>query len=183
MEYPFDIEKAVSATGFLISKAGDTIDVFLLLKTLYLADRMAISEGKMPVVGDRYVSMDKGPVLSRVYDFIKGRGETHDLETWRSFFSDREHHKIRCKQPVNVNRLSPWEQELLSKAFEMTSSVPSYQLAAWTHSIFPEWQDPHGSSVPIDPKMILRLANKSEQEIQDIEDEVQSMWLLKVLAG
>jgi uncharacterized phage-associated protein len=183
MEYPFDMEKAVAASGYLVSKAGGSIDVFLLLKTLYLADRFAISEGKMPVVGDRYVSMDKGPVLSRVYDCIKGKGDSRELEIWRTFFTERENHQIKCRQVVDVDRLSEWDQELLAKAFEITSSMPPYMLASWTHNVFPEWEDPKGSSIPIDPKQILRLAKKSEQEIQNIEDEVESMRLLKLLAG
>jgi hypothetical protein len=182
MEYPFDIEKAVAATGYLISKAGGEINVFFLLKTLYLADRIAISEARMPVVGDRYVSMDKGPVPSRVYDYIKGTGGSTDGAFWQKFFTGRQNHKITLKCPVDVDRLSEWELELLDKAFEMTSSVPSYRLAEWTHQVFPEWTDPKGSSIPIDPKQILRLSNKTEEEIQEIEDEVESVRLLKLIA-
>ena len=42
-----------------------------LIKMLYFLDREALLRWGRPVTTDRYVSMDNGPVVSRIYDLIR----------------------------------------------------------------------------------------------------------------
>jgi len=43
-----------------------------LMKLLYLADRESMRRNGRPISGDRYVSMDHGPVLSQTLNLING---------------------------------------------------------------------------------------------------------------
>ena len=45
-----------------------------LLKLLYIADREWLAETGESITGDRVYAMKQGPVLSTLYDLIKGNG-------------------------------------------------------------------------------------------------------------
>ncbi len=86
---------------------------------------------------------------------------------------------LRIKTMPEMGYLSVREMELLDEAFKTISEIPAYWLADWTHQVFPEWKDPTGSSLPIDPKKILRIEKKSEKEISEIEEELATVNQLK----
>ena len=48
---------------------------------LYVADREALLTWNRPITGDKFVSMDNGPVVSLIYDLIKHNGPA---KTWRA---------------------------------------------------------------------------------------------------
>ena len=181
MKFAFNIEKAIAATGFLIEISEGKIDVFQLLKTLYLADRTAIAMLGAPIVGDDYVSLPKGPVLSTTYDCLKGNARVEFQKPWSTNFTDRVGHAIRTKKPVSTERLSQWEKKALKKALKTISSVPKGNLSAWSHKVFPEWKDRGTSSSPIDLVEMLRAQNKTDQEILVIQDEAESAYCLSQL--
>jgi hypothetical protein len=184
MTFRLDIDKALAATAYLIQKAGGRFDVFVLLKTLYLADRTALIKYGRTITGDKFVSMAKGPVLSRIFDLIRGReipGDPHALVKWKKFISERESHLLRLKETPELGFLSVREMEILDEAFRTISEIPPYWLAEWTHRVMPEWEDPKGSSKPIDPVKILKNAKKSDEEIAEIEEELASINSLKSL--
>ena len=186
MKFRLDINKALAATAYLIQKAGGRYDVFVLIKTLYYADRKGLVKYGRTITGDNFVSMDKGPVVSNIYDLIKGKqipGHPRALAQWRKFISERESHLLRIKTMPEMGYLSVREMELLDEAFTTISKIPAYWLAEWTHQVFPEWEDPTGSSLPIDPKKILRIEKKSEKEISEIEEELAAVNQLKSFVG
>ena len=73
ISFRFHPEKAVEAAAMLLKLHGKPMKYLGLLKMLYIADRLALKLMEQPITGDRYVSMDYGPVLSGVYDLIKGK--------------------------------------------------------------------------------------------------------------
>jgi len=72
MHFQFRFEKALQAAGVLLERAGGRMEYLRLLKLLYIADREMIAQELSPITGDRVVAMKNGPVLSQVYDLIKG---------------------------------------------------------------------------------------------------------------
>jgi uncharacterized phage-associated protein len=184
MTFRFDIDKALAATAYLIQKAGGRFDVFVLIKTLYYADRTAFIKYGRPITGDKFVSMDKGPVLSKIFDLIRGKeiaGDAHALAKWRKFVAERESHLLRLKETPELGFLSVREMEVLDEAFRTISEIPPYWLAEWTHQVMPEWEDPKGSSKAIDLVKILKGAKKSDKEIAEIDEELASINSLKAL--
>lgn len=72
IQFRFHPEKAVEAAAVLLKLHSKPIKYLGLLKMLYVADRIALERIEQPITGDHYVSMDYDPVLSSVYDLIKG---------------------------------------------------------------------------------------------------------------
>ncbi|XZO01656.1 MAG: Panacea domain-containing protein [Microcoleus sp.] len=75
IQFRFHPEKAVEAAAILLKLHGRPMKHLGLLKMLYIADRFALQRMEQPIIGDRYVSMDYGPVLSGVYDLIQGKAD------------------------------------------------------------------------------------------------------------
>jgi hypothetical protein len=67
----FNIDKSISATGYLIEQAGGCEDMFMLLKKVYFADRSALIGWGQSITGDRLASLEKGPVVSGIYNLLK----------------------------------------------------------------------------------------------------------------
>ena len=181
-----DIDKAIAATAYLIQKAGGRYDVFVLMKTLSLADRAALINHGRTITGDKLVSMDKGPVVSGIYDMIKGkevRGHPDALTKWKKHITERESHLLRLRDNPEMGFLSVREMEILDEAFHTISQIPAYWLADWTHRNFPEWKDPKGSSLEINPAEILKTAKKSVEEIKEIDEELSSLNMMKSFLG
>src|SRR6266700_7254557 len=78
----FNLTKAIAATAFLIEREGGTGDLFYLVKELYYADRTALILWGKSITGDSLASMGKGPIVSGIYDLLKGRGDEQDQIEW-----------------------------------------------------------------------------------------------------
>jgi hypothetical protein len=181
MLFDFDIQKTLAAVAYLIQKEGGEVNFFLALKMLYVADKDALIQWGKPITGDDLVSMDKGPVLSKTYNFFKGTGPEDEQALWNSAITERVHHVVRLIREVDLGLLSEREVEALESGRQQINSMPPWRVARWLHDTCPEWQDPHGSSIPIDPKVILRNAGKTEQEIKQIEQSNEAFVFAKFL--
>jgi len=150
---------------------------------LYIADRIALERMEQPITGDRYVSMNYGPVLSGVYDLIKGQPVDHALPLWSKFISaHNENHVALLSDPGNAD-LCEEEEEIIQEVYQAFGQLNPFSIAEWTHD-FPEWQDPHGSAIPIAIEDILKNLGKSDEEINEIEQvAIREAYLDGVLNG
>ena len=181
MLFDFDIQKTIAAIGYLIQREGGEVNFFLALKMLYVADKDALIQWGKPIIGDDFVSMDKGPVLSKTYNFFKGTGPEDQQALWNGALTERVNHVVRLIREVDLGVLSEREVEALESARLQINSMPPWRVPRWLHDTCPEWQDPHGSSTPIDPATILRFAGKTEEEIREIEKENDEIRFLNYL--
>ncbi|WP_157895473.1 Panacea domain-containing protein [Rhizobium sp. LCM 4573] len=72
-----DKEKAVEALVYIASKIPG-VGRFHAAKILYFAELRHLREYGRPVVGDRYIAMENGPVPSFAYDVLKGTTHPDD---------------------------------------------------------------------------------------------------------
>ena len=72
MTFRFRSLKTTQGAAVLLALDGHSMDRMRLIKLLYIADRELLAESGRTLTGDRAVAMKNGPVLSRVYDLIKG---------------------------------------------------------------------------------------------------------------
>jgi uncharacterized phage-associated protein len=167
MHFLYNPRKAAQAAAFLVRLNGGQMDMVSLTKILYLADRKCLVQRGRPITGDRMVSMPHGPVLSRIYDQIKmGRPEGED-QTWCEYLSERQGNVLSLKQAdPSTDELSEYERAVLVEEHEQYRHFSFEQIKKLTHGL-PEYRDPDGSSLPIDPAVILREAGWSEEDIQD----------------
>jgi hypothetical protein len=169
MLFDFDIDKTIAAIGYLMSREGGELDMFLSLKMLYLSDKQALINWGKPITGDSFVSLPKGPVLSKVYNLFKGTATEEHQKRWNAFISEKVNHRIRLIQEADLGLLSEREVGVLEQSRLKINEIAPCSVSKWLHETCPEWQDPHGSSIPIDPNVILRNAGRSEEQIRLIE--------------
>src|SRR5208337_4159971 len=101
----FDIEKTIAAVAYLVQREGGELDVFLAIKTLYVADKAALIQWGKTITGDSFVSMDKGPVLSTTYNLFKGEGPESEQTVWNANISERVNHKVHLLHDVPLDAL------------------------------------------------------------------------------
>lgn len=75
-----DQAKLHQAVEYLLEKHGGRLNYTKLIELLYLADREMINQTGYPITGDSYCLVKNGPVLSRVYDLIRGDKVTNQTK-------------------------------------------------------------------------------------------------------
>lgn len=146
----YNVRKAAQVAAFFAKKQGGAIGVLKLVKLIYLADREFIGRYDAPILYDKLVSMDHGPVDSITYDFINGTNEHPD---WDRLISDRAGYSIGLVNGAlsidDLSELSAAELRVMSDVWNKFGGMDKYAVRDYTHHNCPEWRDPHGSSEPI----------------------------------
>jgi uncharacterized phage-associated protein len=165
-EFNFDQRKTAQAAAYLLSRGGGNMEYLKLMKLLYLADRKAFLETGAPITGDRWVAMKRGPVLSRTLNQIKSEGTE---SSWDALIETQPTaYKVSLKNlPDALDELSEIDIEILDSVYSEFGSWGQWKLVKFTHDL-PEWIDPGGSASDIDPKLILRNAGWSDDEISEL---------------
>jgi hypothetical protein len=177
MRFTFNKPKTVQLVGKLITLSGGQINKMKLIKIMYLIDREALIKWGEPVTGDRMVSMPYGPVLSTTLDLLNfGDALMPDIfegePIWDRFISERNH-TVSLKEPIAEDELSPAEVDLIVGVFRKFDPFNQFQLARWCHDNLPEWEDPKGSSKPIEFERVLEVAGKAPGEIEQLADDAE----------
>lgn len=182
MDFGFDIDKTVAAGAHVTNRFGGTISGFVLLKVMYGAERTALAEWHRPITGDSFVSMKKGPVLSRTYDLIKGSvlNTNSDMQKWSKHFSPRIDNKITLLVKPDFEVLSRREYEVLDQSFkEIKSMIRARGLIAEAlHEKWPEWRDPTvlgKGAVPLTLEEVLTEVLEDDAEVERTSLEIRSI--------
>ena len=179
IRFKFHPKKAVEAAAMFLKLHGKPMAYLGLLKLLYMADRIALEKLEQPITGDRYVSMNYGPVLSRVYDLIKGHDVGNARDIWSQYISSRNKN-YQMALDYNVSLLNdPGDEELcedeigiIQQVYAQYGQIDPFDLAETTH-LFPEWENPKGSAIPISVEQVLKFLGKTEEEIEEIRSDVE----------
>lgn len=174
MKPKFKEDKTTQAAAIFLKLAAKEMPYIKLLKLLYILDRKALLSWSRPITYDSYVSMDRGPVLSKTYVLITEETGPSEYSYWRKYISEPEHFSVKLIQECPDDLLSEAEIELIHQVFEQFGRMDKWALVDLTHA-FPEWKDPKGSAIPISYSDILKAEHKSEEEIKIIENELESI--------
>ncbi|WP_335207150.1 Panacea domain-containing protein [Nostoc sp.] len=182
IQFRFHPEKAVEAAAVLLKLHGKPMKYLGLLKMLYIADRLALKRMEQPITGNHYVSMDYGPVLSSVYDLIKGKPVDDALPLWSKFISPRNENHVSLLHDPGDEDLCEEEEEIIQQVYQAFGHLDPFDVAEWTHDLL--WKNPHGSAIPISVEDILKNVGKSDEEIREIQQEaIREAYLDGVLNG
>src|SRR4028118_844048 len=167
----FREDKAAQAAARLLRLRGGRMSHLKLIKLLYLAEREALTRFGAPLTYDNYVSMPHGPVLSATLDRINER-QVYEGGYWDQHITPKHNNEVSLRNPDAVpnGRLSPAEEALLDEIFQRYGHLGRWQLVELTHKL-PEWIDPEGSSLPIDPADILLSEGYSEEDVAEMRAE------------
>jgi uncharacterized phage-associated protein len=178
IEYPYHARRAAQATHYLLWRAASKLDLYAVVKLLYLAERETLRQTGESLTGDHLVSMPFGPTPSLTYDLVKGNG----LEEYPSaqYIKPRRGNELKVQQPVPgpnddaavfYDELSERAQQTLGRLVEKYSDYSFADLKAVVHDL-PEYDKEVGaSSKPIDPATILRDAGWSETDIKAVQED------------
>jgi uncharacterized phage-associated protein len=170
----FNERKATQAAAHMLRLRGGRMSYMKLIKLLYLADRAALLRWGRPITTDRYVSMDRGPVLSRVLDLATDGGDPGTPSIWASTITEPSNYEVQLREEAGDDELSDAEAELLDNVFAEYGKLSRWDLVKLTHQL-PEWKDPHGSAIAITYRDILKAGGKSDLEIAAVEDEIEEL--------
>lgn len=174
----FNELKATQAVARLLQLRGGSMSYVKLIKLLYLADREALIRWGCPITTDRHVSMDIGPVVSRIYDLIRDEPPPNLFPIWQKFISHPDNYEVRLLADPGNTELSRKEQELIDEVYAEHGRHNRWTVVDYTRSL-PEWTYPDGGALPIDYRDILRAANKTELEISAVEEALETAALVE----
>jgi uncharacterized phage-associated protein len=148
-----------------------------LIKLLYLLDREAFVRFGRPVTHDSYSSMSHGPVPSFTLDRIDEPEESVG-SYWDAHIAPKADNQVSLRDPRGVpgDQLSPAEEALIDEVFAKFGRMSRWELRDYTHTL-PEWENPRGSSRPIDPAVFLRHAGYSAEDVAELEGELNDLAL------
>ena len=151
-----------------------------LSKLIYLADRSFMERYDCPILRDKFVSMEHGPVNSVTLNLINGL-IADPANEWNEFISNRSTNYdvglIRDNLDVDeLDELSEAEIEVLSDIADQFKGWNQYRVRDYTHKHCPEWEDPDGSSTPIDHARVFEVLGKAEpQALADAVEEERAL--------
>ena len=181
MCFPFKERKSAQAAAYILAKHKGKMDYLKLIKLLYLADRASLVKKGKPITGAKMVSMPFGPVLSEILNLINLGRRYEEDRPWLEYVSAPEGYAVRLvSADTEYDQLSEHERSILDEIDAMFGKMNKWSLVDWTHEL-PEWQDPRGSSLPIDPADILRAEGRSERDIQRIAESAAQAMLLETV--
>src|SRR5437870_12867841 len=116
MKFFFNSEKAIQAAAALLRfDEARQMSYLRLLKLLYIADRESLKETGRPITGDHTVAMEHGPVLSAVFDLIKGQHSA--WKAWSEYFK-KSGYRIQMTHDPGNGQLSKYETGKLRELAE-----------------------------------------------------------------
>src|SRR5579884_2008689 len=167
MRLQFNEAKAAQSAARLLKLRGGQMSYLKLIKLLYFIDREALLRWGRPVTTDRYVSMDNGPVVSKIYSLIQ-EPRPGRRSVWYSLVSEPKNYEVSLLQdPPPDDELSVAEERLIDEMFLKLGRKSRWELVDLSHEL-PEWQNPEGSALPLSYADILRGGRKSEREITEV---------------
>jgi len=122
IKFGFNKQKATEAILFFANK-DKAISKMRLLKFVFFADLYHLKKYGRPILGDRYVAMQKGPVLSKLYDMI--RLSSRDFQI--------NHNAIIPLREADLTELSQSDIEAFSYAYNQYSQYSTNNLRDLTH--------------------------------------------------
>lgn len=171
---PFNERKATQAAAHLLRLRGGPMSYLKLIKLLYLADREALLRWGRPISTDRYVAMDRGPVLSRVLGLATDGEDPGAPSIWSASITEPRNYEVELKGDAGEDELSEAEIQLLDQVFSKHGKMSRWELVKLTHTL-PEWIDPRGGAIAITYRDILKAGGKSDLEIAAVEEELAEL--------
>ncbi len=184
MRFVFEERLAAQAAAWLLRRHGRPMPSITLIKLLYLADRRAFIETGYPITGDRMVATPHGPMLGNILD-LTAWGAREEGSAWSELVTAPSGHCVTATGPAtgdelaDYGALSDYDCDLLDAIHDEYAAMDCWALADVTRAL-PEWRDPGESSVPIDPRDILRDIGYTDKLIAQVEDNVGAIYSLEL---
>lgn len=164
----FNKRRTAQIAALLARYSGGQIDMYKLVKLIYLIDRTSLERRGRPVTFDRPHNLPLGPTPSRTYDIVR---EPWRCEYWSQYFSPPQGNIIKLiKDDISCDELSQAHIDLIDDVFKEFGNKSFRQLKNYMHSL-PEFDDPGDSSKPINWNTLLKATGWSDEDLITIRQE------------
>ncbi len=188
IRFAFKFRKTLQAAAYLLRREPHReMNYMRLLKVLYIADRESIRLSGRPITGDRFVAMQRGPVLSSVLDLIKGQEclpleEQQWMDDWQECI-ERVDYSVQLARDPRQGALSRFEIDILERVAEEHRGKDEWEMVEFTHTL-PEWikNNPGDSARPIPIEDVLEAVGRAD-DLADIEEDAEADWAFEDVFG
>ena len=174
IRFKFNLEKATQAAAEVLKSNDNHMNYMKLIKLLYLIDREGLKRWERPITGDTYFSMKNGPILSNVLDLINWGDNPKAHSYWHEYISDPCDYEVNLIKEVPSDELSPREIDSINEIDRIFKTFDHWEMVDYCHDNLPEWEDPGNTSSPILIDDILKVLDKTYQDITEIQDEIET---------
>lgn len=176
----YDEVKATQAACLLLKLNGGEMDYSKCIKLLYSIEREALNRWMRPVIYDDLYSLPYGQVVSKTLDRA-GYQEQKAQSFWGEHLENYNGETIRLIKECGKGKLSRAEIDLIKEIFEENKDKTPQQLFDEYHNpaLFPEWKDPHASSIKTPYPDLLRILGKTQEQIREFEEDMNELTYLE----
>ncbi len=173
-------KKLIQAVNVLLEENGGRMNYTKLIKLLYIADKQSIKEIGAPITGDRYYSLPKGPILSKLLNLIKVNiPDDSENSVWKTFFSTEGYDLVKNeKNHPGYGKLSRREMRIL-KELSISFKDKSYSdMIEYVHqeNKFPEvrWREAGiQKRIPISLKDLYKSLGLGMESLKEYNKEIK----------
>ncbi|MCY3973814.1 MAG: Panacea domain-containing protein [Candidatus Dadabacteria bacterium] len=165
---------AEMAAYFLLKTKKGIMPHLKLMKLLYLSDRECFWQHGFSMSEDKMVSMPHGPVLSETLNLINGHRPPAP-DGWDSLISDKADHQVSVDLKVSVDdllELSRADIETMDSVWDKFGHMSRWEIVNYTHDHCPEWEDPEGSSRPIELDTLFKALGFSKTQAKALKEQI-----------
>ena len=116
IHFTFDEQKAADAASYLLSLNDGILPCSELLRRLYIADRISLSEYHSSITTDSYTSTISGPMCSNIYARIRNYSSLPSSSPWRKAICIESDKARLAKVDHTYDMLSEEEMDILREA-------------------------------------------------------------------
>ena len=169
ISFKMDEDKAIEALVWLAQKQPG-IDAFHVAKVLYFADKEHLNRYGRPILGDKYIRMDFGPVPSQTYDLIKHASSKKKApKKLREAVDVREGFRhLHHRREPNMEMFSRTDIECLTNALEKYGTRDFGDLSKISHRQ-PAWKNAPENG-KMDYEDMIEQSPKREKIIQNLKE-------------
>ena len=134
--YKISYNKAIEVIVWLANMQPG-IDIYHVVKIMFFADKLHLNKYARPLVGDRYIKMQYGPVPSAIKDLITKNmwlspQQSEKISTAIDII-DEKHYKIIPKRKADLSFFSKSDISCLTESFENYKNATFEELYTLTH--------------------------------------------------
>lgn len=182
MRFRFDYRKSLQASAVLLeAERNRQMSYLRLLKLLYIADRELLASTGRPLTGDHPLAMKHGPLLSTVFDLVKGQSAR--AGEWDEFIHS-DGYVVELRADPGRGELSKGEVAKLQELTSRYHGLNDWELVEETHQ-FGEWQESirTGPATPISWTDALAAQGQSKMAAVVERDEQARQTIDRVFGG